>query len=291
MATRGSRSRKTSGDSAQKVIWFLFVAGLIFAFFQVPYDPGAKGMYEIAKSKSENVQAWVGSVDDKFVDFIEGILIGGDNAPPGTPGTDPDAGGLMPVPPGAADGANTTLDSLPTGEASGVSYNRDEWSHWATVRSCWDVREAVLARQAVAGSLKMQKEDGTETTSTGDACKILSGTWVDPYTGSTINDPGAIDIDHMIPLNYAAQHGGQQWDAKKKASYANNMDYSNHLLAVSAGANRSKSDRGPSEWKPDNKAHWCQYALDWTNISKTWSLTVSSADKTALRDMLATCPK
>lgn len=289
-----SRSRRTSGGGAQKVIWFLVVAGLIFAFFQIPYDPGARGLYEIAQAKSKTVQNWVGSVDDQVVSFVEGLLLGGDSAPPtggGGTGEGAEPNGAKPASPQQAAAASAALGTLPVAEASGSSYNRDEWSDWSTLRTCWDVREEVLSSQAKPGTAVYQDKDGKETTDKNRACTVVKGTWVDPYTGSSITDPSTIDIDHMIPLKYAATHGGQGWSADKKKQYANDLTYSNHLLAVSAGANRSKSDKGPASWKPDNKNHWCTYATDWVNITQKWGLSVSNADKQALSEMLGTCSR
>ena len=187
-------------------------------------------------------------------------------------------------------GIVSKLNSLTVTEASGVSYDRGEWHHWADITPCWSVREQVLADEAVQdGSLTLLDKYKVRTTDLSKACYVAGGTWVDPYTGETFTNPSDLDIDHMIPLNYAAQHGGQVWDSGKKESYANNRDYAGHLKAVSASANRSKSDKGPSQWKPSNQANWCEYATDWVNISSTWNLTVTGADKNALADMLSTC--
>ena len=38
-----------------------------------------------------------------------------------------------------------------------------------------------------------------------------------------------------------------------------------HLIAVSASANRSKSDQGPEEWRPPDESYWCDYAVDWVS--------------------------
>jgi hypothetical protein len=58
---------------------------------------------------------------------------------------------------------------------------------------------------------------------------------------------------------------------------------------VSASANRSKGDQTPATWKPANKGDWCTYATGWVAVKKTWALTVTSAEKSALAGMLASC--
>ena len=185
---------------------------------------------------------------------------------------------------------NQMLNSLQVANASGVAYDRGEWHHWDDITPCWNVREEVLYRDAVKdASLTLLDKNKNRTEDKAKACYVAGGTWNDPYTGQVFSNPSDLDIDHMIPLNYAAQHGGQSWDSVKKESYANNLDYSHHLIAVSASANRSKSDKGPGEWKPSNTSYYCVYAKDWISISNTWSLSVSQSDKDSLASMLATC--
>lgn len=182
------------------------------------------------------------------------------------------------------------LYSLAVADAAGVNYERGEWNHWVDFTPCWSVREEVLYRDAVKDeALTLLDKNKVRTSDKANACYIVGGTWNDPYTGEVFTNPEDLDIDHMIPLNYAAQHGGQAWDSGKKESYANNLDYAHHLIAVSASANRSKSDKGPSEWKPSNTAYYCTYATDWVNISHTWGLSVTQSDKNVLNEMLVTC--
>ena len=61
------------------------------------------------------------------------------------------------------------------------------------------------------------------------------------------------------------------------------------LIAVSASSNRSKGDSPPQEWKPPRRAIWCLYARWWTDVKATYRLTVTVAEKRALRVMLRTC--
>ena len=74
-----------------------------------------------------------------------------------------------------------------------------------------------------------------------------------------------------------------------KRLYANYLDDPNHLIAVTARANRSKGARGPEEWKPPDRSYWCRYAVDWTTIKHKWDLTATPAEFAALDGMLNTC--
>ena len=76
---------------------------------------------------------------------------------------------------------------------------------------------------------------------------------------------------------------------KRSASTPTNLDDPNHLIAVTARANRSKSDKGPEEWKPPELSYWCRYAVDWVTIKYGWDLTATAAEFAALEEMPATC--
>ena len=99
-----------------------------------------------------------------------------------------------------------------------------------------------------------------------------------------------LDVDHMVPLGNAHHSGAWEWTAERKERYANYLDDTQHLIAVTKSTNRSKGARSPDEWKPPDKSYWCQYAVDWVFIKSTWNLTGTEPELTALRDMLNTGP-
>lgn len=258
-----------------------------------------------AQAKSASVEAWVksftadGTVDlNKLfkgsgglsikLDGEDRILGGG-----GPSGSGSSAAGTQNVdkPSGLeVRRASSNLDSIKVGSST-VAYNRDEWKHWDKAGSCgnWDVRREVLSVEAVKGSLVLVDANGKETSDKSKACDVKSGKWHDPYTGKAYTDPKELDIDHMIPLSYAASHGGQAWSAEKKRQYANDMGNANHLIAVQAGANRTKGDKGPSRWKPSNTDYHCSYAVSWVSVASAWGLSMDKADVDAIREMLKTC--
>lgn len=159
-------------------------------------------------------------------------------------------------------------------------YERNDWRHWVDDDSdCQNTRHEVLIEES---SINV-------TFKTDSNCQVASGQWTGLFTGTQTTDPSSLDVDHMVPLANAHRSGGWEWSAAKKRAYANYLDYTGHLIAVTASANRSKGSRGPDEWKPTDTSYWCQYAIDWSNIKIAWSLTVTSAEQTALRDMLNTC--
>ena len=120
---------------------------------------------------------------------------------------------------------------------------------------------------------------------------MSTGQWLAPYTSTALTNARKIDVDHMVPLGNAQASGAWQWTARQREQYANHLDDSQHLIAVTASANRSKGVRGPEAWRPENQAYCCQYGVDWITIKDEWSLTVTRREHDALVEMLTTWAK
>ena len=266
------------------------VFAIIFAFFQIPANPTITGVWGQVVDRADTVAAWVKRVG---AGLQEGKL---------TLGFEPNQVETIKLElnpaflnPSSPEFKPTEIiasaETIPTsGFSESVSYDRYTWHHWDNITPCWTVREEVLYRDAVKDdTLTILDANKVRTYDKAKACYITGGTWNDPYTGQVFTNPSDLDIDHVVALGYAAKGGGNDWDSAKKEAYANNLDYSHHLLAVSASANRAKSDKGPGDWKPDNKDYYCQYAIDWTAIVTNWGLSMKGSDKSAILDMLKTC--
>ena len=160
------------------------------------------------------------------------------------------------------------------------SYDRKDWRHWIDDDGdCQNTRHEVLLDESAA---PVQFTNSKQ-------CSVLTGLWIAPFTGSRFTTARDLDVDHMVPLANAHKSGGWAWDDSTKKAYANDLSYTNHLIAVSASANRSKGAKGPEDWRPADRSYWCAYAVDWISIKATWQLTVTNAEWEALIDMLATC--
>jgi hypothetical protein len=172
-----------------------------------------------------------------------------------------------------ADGAAASeVDSLKVAAAEKTDYHRADYPHWVMKSGSCDTREYVL------------KTVGFKTDA--KTCKPLSGfTYTEPYKGDKVTDPSSLDIDHVIPLQYADEHGAHAWDAAKKQQFANDTD---QLLAVSSSANRSKGDKGPSEWLPQ-KTEQCVYARTWVTTALKYGISVTQKDKDTLKSTLSSC--
>lgn len=274
----GGGGRGGPGGFVLSAVILLVVAGVLFAFAKANgiTSPGAfidwsrTTSAKIKECMQPEISFWTCSVP---------IFGGGDPALPGDgnePGTGENPGTAEPgaeIPAEAPDAMLQKLAAIRVGLPEKVDYDRGQWKHWIGDR-CDDTRQQVLREQAVSFALD------------AEGCKVVSGEWIDPYTGKTFTDPSKLDIDHVYALGAAARNGGNGWDAATKQAFANDKS---HLLAVSASANRSKSDRNPAEWWPENEAFSCGFATKYVDIATKYDLQFSKEDVSALEKGLKTC--
>ena len=111
----------------------------------------------------------------------------------------------------------TTLAKIPTATAAAMpsattimvidispippgipEYDRIQWPHWTDQDgNCQNARQETLAAESVA----------PVTFETPEECRVANGEWQDPYTGVLVDDPHAVDIDHLVPLENAHNSG------------------------------------------------------------------------------------
>jgi hypothetical protein len=84
------------------------------------------------------------------------------------------------------------------------------------------------------------------------------------------------------------QSGASSWTAAQRQAFANDVARP-QLWAVTASVNESKGDRSPDQWKPPLISFYCTYAESWIEVKSYYSLTITSAEKTALTSMLQSC--
>jgi hypothetical protein len=179
---------------------------------------------------------------------------------------------------GAAGPAAALLGQLAVSQPSSMrGYSRDRFPHWRDTGANCDVRDTVLQR------------DGERVAPVRvSGCNVVGGRWFSRYDGLTLADPQQVDIDHMVPLANAWRSGAGTWDDKRRGDFANDLTRP-QLKAVSRTSNRAKGDQDPAQWRPPDRAYWCQYAQDWIAVKHFWRLTVTTAEKAALGDMMGAC--
>ncbi|MFJ8212277.1 HNH endonuclease family protein [Streptomyces sp. NPDC096033] len=123
-------------------------------------------------------------------------------------------------------------------------------------------------------------------------CVVVSGLLHDPYTGKelpyTYRRASQIETDHVVALGAAWRAGAYAWTPARRLEYANDLDV---LLAVDKQTNQDKGSRTADKWRPPRRAYWCEYARRYTGIKAKYGLSVTPPEKTALEELLGTCPQ
>jgi hypothetical protein len=164
-----------------------------------------------------------------------------------------------------------------------LRYQRDAFGQrWADVeRNGCDQRNDVLARDLVQAALRE-----------GSGCVVVAGTLLDPYTGTAIpfergqDTSAAVQIDHVVPLAWAWQHGAASWTIAERQLFANDLA---NLLAVDGPTNGAKSSSGPGEWLPPAAAHSCLYVTRWVFVLDRYDLAIGADDHAVVADTLERC--
>ena len=158
-------------------------------------------------------------------------------------------------------------------------YDRGEWRHWNDVdRDCQNARHEVLIEESTT----------PVTFKSDERCRVATGNWTGPYTGTEVDDASQLDIDHMVPLANAHWSGGWAWDRDRKAAFANDLEFPGHLIAATPKAT-GQGRRRPRGLAASDRDYWCKYATDWITIKGRWGLMATEREFRALEEMLATC--
>ncbi|WP_435057656.1 HNH endonuclease family protein [Streptomyces sp. bgisy060] len=169
-----------------------------------------------------------------------------------------------------------------------ADYSRDAfgpaWSDAGTVEmsgnSC-PTRQDVLAR------------DLDDVVRAKDGCTVLSGVLHDRYTGRTIDfkrgtrTSMAVQIDHIVPLALGWQSGARELTEKQRLNYANDPD---NLISTDGPTNAGKGAKDAAAWMPPRAESHCWYATAQVRVKTKYRLSVTPAEKTALRTALESCP-
>ncbi len=112
-------------------------------------------------------------------------------------------------------------------------YDRLDWNHWIdSDHDCQNTRHELLLRESLE----------PVTFSTTSQCRVITGKWYGQYLGVFFTESSDIDLDHIIPLKWAHDHGGWRWSVEEKQRFAN--DYQN-LIQADKDRTRSKAAKGP----------------------------------------------
>lgn len=116
-------------------------------------------------------------------------------------------------------------------------------------------------------------------------CEARTGEWFDEYTGKTFTVAAQIDLDHIIPLRYAHNQGGDRWPPNKKVAFANDPM---NLILTERSEIRRKGERGPTRYLP-REEYQCDYVRQWLAIAEKYDLRLANGDRNRITVILRDC--
>jgi len=136
-------------------------------------------------------------------------------------------------------------------------YDRSVFGGWADEdQDCQNTRhERLIARS-----------DPVELSE--DGCQVLSGRWIDPYTGNTHTSAQALEIDHVVPLLRLGTWGKP-------------------MGLGEATVNRSKGAASPLDWLPPSEAFACEYLLRFVRVVDRYELQLQPDETDAFEQLTA----
>jgi hypothetical protein len=172
--------------------------------------------------------------------------------------------------------ASASTLQLVVAEDKTAGYNRSLFKHWidADKDGC-NTRAEVLIEEAIVKP------------KIGPKCKLTGGKWLSAYDGKTITNASQLDVDHLVPLAEAWRSGAWKWSAAERQAYANDLENSEALIAVTLTTNRGKGDKDPASWMP--KENYCSYLKNWVAIKTKYLLTVDSKENSFIQGNWVVC--
>lgn len=168
---------------------------------------------------------------------------------------------------------------LVVGKENGTGYTSSSFKVWTDDdRDGCDTRKEVLIAESKVRITPKAK------------CAITTGKWMSWYDGKTWTKASDVDIDHVVPLKEAWDSGAKSWTTAIRTKYANDLEFSWSLDAITDHVNSSKGDKDPAQWLPPLASARCAYATHWVAIKYRWKLTVDTAERNKLLSILSgTC--
>jgi len=159
-----------------------------------------------------------------------------------------------------------------------AGYDRNLFPHWidADRDGCNARLEVLIAEAVVAPTI-------------GANCKLTGGKWISLFDNKEVTNASLLDVDHFVPLAEAWRSGANVWSGQRRMAFANDLDLTETLIAVSRASNRSKSDNDVANWLPPNQDYRCTYLVAWVKVKVKWDLRVDATERSTLENKLMDC--
>ena len=144
-------------------------------------------------------------------------------------------------------------------------FMRKEHKNWIDAdKDGLTTRQEVLFRDSISSTI-VKSEKGTIS---------IQGKWKCKYTNKLITQASQLDIDHIVPINYARNNKVGLWSQARFTEFANDLS---NLVAVEGSINREKGDRSIAEWLPPKNKQW--YKRRFREVCQKWNIRCKDSKK------------
>ena len=120
-------------------------------------------------------------------------------------------------------------------------------------------------------------------------CRVETGLWIDPYTGSAVRSAQDASVDHVVSFADAHRSGGWRWSEPWRVAFGHDLADPATLAISTARVNSAKGSDAPDAWMPDGAEARCAYAVAWVRIKTRWQLALTAPERDALDETLRRC--
>ncbi|MFE6966702.1 DUF1524 domain-containing protein [Agromyces sp. NPDC057679] len=124
-----------------------------------------------------------------------------------------------------------------------------------------------------------------------DGCKVLSGSFTDPFTGQPGTylrgtKPRTVAVERVVGLESSWSAGTSRWEMPDRARFANDPL---NLIAVTPASSKDRAGRTADLWQPADHTYRCGFAARQVAVKAKYQLTVTTAERAALTAALDSC--
>jgi hypothetical protein len=172
--------------------------------------------------------------------------------------------------------AHAALPKLVIAPENDAAYDRDSFGNWidSDLNGCNTRNEVLLAEAINAPKI-------------GSKCVLSGGKWLSPYDGKYHDRVTSLAVDHLVPLKEAWRSGASNWSSEQREAYANDLEDSRALNAITSGLNASKKDKDLKSWLPERGK--CEYIESWVAIKARYSLSVDEGEMAVIKKYYKSC--
>lgn len=143
----------------------------------------------------------------------------------------------------------------------------------------WDIEDRMNTRHQI---LQRRSLTNAELSDNGTSIMVVRGSWIDEITGleySDVDPSRLLEIDHLIPLQWACEYGAATWTEAQRNDFYNDEVC---LLVTTSRENGRKSDLGADVFLPSDDELACEYIDQFQECLTRYPFQITDAVRNGL---------